>query len=139
MLAREKQAENLAKRLYDLALEHNQSQVWIHGKAFKPNVSYIDGSYSLLVGYFLERLGMKPNYVDPLTNDIHSQIQGVVLMAHHAPTTYGNTTMEQVYEQPFYCNILPGSIVVDPWRYLTQKDLPNCMLIHYGNTRPPQQ
>ena len=135
MLAREKQAENMAKKLADLATEHNHTNIWIHGKAFKPNVAYIDGSYSLLVGYFLERMGFTPKYVDPLTNDIHSQIQGVVLMAHHAPTTYGNTTMQQVYDQPFYCDILPGSIVVDPWRYLTQKDLPGCTLIHYGNTR----
>lgn len=135
MLAREKQAENMAKKLYDLAVSHNHQEVWIHGKSFKPNVEYIDGSYSLLVGFFLEKMGIKPGYVDPLTNDIHSQIQGVVLMAHHAPTTYGNTAMQQVSEQPFYCDILPGSIVVDPWRYLQQSALPGCTLIYYGNTR----
>ena len=135
MLSRERQAFNMAKKLVLLAHDHNKANIWIHGKAFKPNVPYIDGSYSLLVGYFVSTLGMEVKYVDPLTNDIHAHIEGVVLMAHHAPTTYGNTTMQQVYEQSFYCTIADGSVILDPWRYLKQSDIPNCILVHYGNTR----
>jgi UDPglucose 6-dehydrogenase len=135
MNAREKQAENMARKLVDLAKENAIQEIWIHGKAFKPNVPYIDGSYSLLVGYYVEKMGVTPQYVDPLTNDIHHSIHGVVLMAHHAPTTYGNTTMKQATSQAFYCEVREGSIIVDPWRYLTVTDVPGCRIVQYGNTR----
>ena len=48
MNAREIQAKNLAKFLVATALEHNLP-VLIHGVAYKPDVPYRDGSYSLLV------------------------------------------------------------------------------------------
>ncbi len=136
MKAREVQAENMAKKLISLAKEHSLP-VWIHGKAFKPGVSYIDGSYSLLVGYYVEQAGIELNYVDPLTNDIHHSIKGVVLLAHHAPTTYGNTTMDQAHSQPFYCEIEKGSVLLDPWRYLDHALVKSwgCKLVQYGNTR----
>jgi UDPglucose 6-dehydrogenase len=136
MKAREVQAENMAKKLISLAKEHSLP-VWIHGKAFKPNVEYIDGSYSLLVGYYVEQAGIELNYVDPLTGDLHDSIRGVVLMAHHAPTTYGNIAMKQEEEQPFYCTIESGSVLLDPWRYITpqQADKWHCTLVQYGNTR----
>lgn len=136
MRAREIQAKNMAQKLIDLAKE-NDLPVWIHGKAFKPGVSYVDGSYSLLVGHFIEQAGVFLGYVDPLTDDVHSSIQGVVLMAHHAPTTYGNTTMQQAQTQPTYCHIKAGSIVLDPWRYLTVEEVTSwgCKLVQYGNSR----
>ena len=135
MLSREKQAENVAKRLVSLAVEHDLEEIWIHGKAFKPNVQYIEGSYSLLVGHFVEELGYQVRYVDLLTDDVHSSIHGVILMAHHAPTTYGNTQVEHAKSQSFYCEIQPGSVILDPWRYLRQSELPGCLVVHYGNTR----
>jgi UDPglucose 6-dehydrogenase len=136
MRAREIQAKNMAQKLIDLAKENNLP-VWIHGKAFKPGVSYIDGSYSLLVGHYVEQAGLSLGYVDPLTDDIHSSIHGVVLMAHHAPTTYGNTTMQQAKTQPTYCHIKAGSVVLDPWRYLTTGEVTTwgCKLVQYGNSR----
>jgi UDPglucose 6-dehydrogenase len=136
MRAREVQAENMAKKLIALVQQYDLP-VWIHGKAFKPNVSYIDGSYSLLVGHYVEKAGVELNYVDPLTGDYHDSIRGVVLMAHHAPTTYGNTTMKQAEKQEFYCNIEAGSVIVDPWRYLTHEAVNTlgCTLVQYGNTR----
>ena len=100
-------------------------------------MSYIDGSYSLLVGYYVERAGIELNYVDPLTDDHHASIKGIVLLAHHAPTTYGNTTMEQAETQPFYCEIERGSVLLDPWRYLDQVMVNSwgCTLVRYGDTR----
>jgi UDPglucose 6-dehydrogenase len=137
MRAREVQAENMANKLIKLAKQHNLP-VWIHGKAFKPNVTYIDGSYSLLVGHYVEQAGIELDYIDPLTDDIHSSVKGVILMAHHAPTTYGNTTMKQADHQDFYCTFEAGSIIVDPWRYLDHDVVESwgCTLVHYGNTRP---
>jgi hypothetical protein len=88
-----------------------------------------------LVGYYLEQLGETVNYVDPLTGDDHAEISGVVLLAHHAPTTYSNSRVIGSDKQAFYAKIQPGSIVLDPWRKVTQAELPDCMIVHYGNTR----
>ena len=85
--------------------------------------------------HYIEEMGRKVKYVDPLTGDVHSEVHGVVLMAHHAPTTYDNTAMEQIKQQNFYCGFKPGSVIVDVWRYLTQADVPKCTLVSYGNTR----
>ena len=135
MQAREQQAKNLAKKLVSLA-EKNNLTIYLHGKAYKPGVSYTNGSYSLLIGHYVEQFGHKVKYIDPLTGDTHhGRVKGVIMMAHHAPTTYGNTSMELNKQQEFYCDIEPGSVVVDPWRYLKQADVPGCKLVHYGNTR----
>ena len=129
MGAREVQAENVAKKLVDLAKENNM-EVYIHGKAFKPGVSYIDGSYSLLVGHYVEQLGKLVTYIDPLTGDDNKMERGgVVLLAHSPSTTYkymGNQADEM------YCVIPMDSIVVDPWRKYTS-DVHK--VVHYGNTR----
>ena len=135
MLAREVQAENLAKKLKRLKDTTGKKEIWIHGKAYKPNVPYTQGSYSLLIGYYLEQMGEQVNYVDPLTNDVHDEIEGVVLLAHHAPTTYSNSKIIGSDKQSLYAKIKPGSVIVDPWRKITQAEIPNCMIVHYGNTR----
>ena len=128
MNAREIQAENLANELVKHAKE-NKMNIFIHGKAYKPNVSYCDGSYSLLVGHYCKIQGYKPNYIDPLTGNDLDQCYGVVLLAHSAKTTYQYI---DEYEDKLYCDILPGSVVVDPWRaYINDK----VKVIHYGNTR----
>lgn len=135
MFAREMQAKNIAKKLVDLAVQHNK-EIWIHGKSYKPGVPYINGSYSLLIEYYVKELGKQVNYIDPMTGDNHASIDGVILMAHHAPTTYGNTELPDLKnKQKFYAEFIPGSVVVDMWRYLNQEDIPGCVLIKYGNTR----
>jgi len=137
MKAREQQARNMARFVRDVAVEHGlEKSVYIHGKAYKPNVAYTEGSYSLLVGYYLEEMGIKPYYIDPLTEPTHVTFAiGVFLLAHNQQITYGysgNTT-----KQPLYCEIGSGSVIVDPWRtYTTTK--PNIKVIHYGNTRNNQ-
>lgn len=130
MNARDIQAKNVAKRLVSVAKATNMPIV-IHGKAYKPSVAYVDGSYSLLVGHFCEELGIKPTYADPLTGDIHdSPDPCVFLMAHNATTTYMYLGKEQIEQS--YCDIPDGSVVIDPWR--TYKN-DNVTVIHYGNTR----
>lgn len=128
MAAREIQAENLAKELVKQAKENNM-RIYIHGKAYKPSVSYCEGSYSLLVGYYCEQMGFTPTYIDPMTNDSLDECYGVVLLAHSAKTTY---QYWRDCEDLLYCEILPNSVVVDPWRAYTN---PNVKVIHYGNTR----
>jgi UDPglucose 6-dehydrogenase len=132
MHAREIQAENLALKLVDLANEYNYP-IYIHGKAYKPGVSYCDGSYSLLVGHYCEQHGFAPTYIDPLTGDnIPPEEPCVMLMAHSASTTYKYMKETSDYIDKLYCIIPANSVVVDPWR----KFISNASkVIYYGNTR----
>jgi UDPglucose 6-dehydrogenase len=137
MLARERQAENLAKFLFDTSTATNtQMPVVIHGKAYKPDVPYCIGSYSTLVGHYLKQLGVPVKYIDPLaddTTDVVATIDqpSVILWAHDRQITY-EYTGEQTRTQA-YCEIPNGSIIVDPWRKL--QDTAAFKVIHYGNTR----
>jgi UDPglucose 6-dehydrogenase len=136
MLARERQAENLAKFLFDAASTDRQMPVVIHGKAYKPDVPYCIGSYSTLVGYYLKKMGVAVKYIDPLADDQNDVIDSisepsVVLWAHDRQITY-EYTGEQTRTQA-YCEIPAGSVIVDPWRKLESTDTVN--VIHYGNTR----
>jgi UDPglucose 6-dehydrogenase len=135
MHAREIQAENLAKFLVEQAKQHGMSVV-IHGKAYKPDVPYCIGSYSTLVGHYVKKLGFNVRYIDPLADDpteVITELTGpcVILWAHNRKITY-EYTGDQADTKP-YCDILPGSIIVDPWRKLESTD--TVKVIHYGNTR----
>ena len=129
MTAREIQAKNLAKELVKYSKD-NRMNIFIHGKAYKPGVEYCDGSYSLLIGYYCEQLGHIPTYIDPLTGDDIKGVYGVVLLAHNSAVTYEYRGVNE--QQPLYCTIEKGSIVVDPWRTFKSADH---TVIHYGNTR----
>jgi UDPglucose 6-dehydrogenase len=132
MHAREKQAKLMAEVLVAEA-ENGNLPIYIHGKAYKPNVNYCDGSYSLLVGWYCKAAGIEPIYIDPLTEfNKPASVKGVVLLAHNQKITYGYSGVTD--EQPLYCVIESGSVVVDPWRKYTTDDL-SIKVIHYGNTR----
>ena len=130
--SREAQANNLAKFLVKLSLE-NSLPIYIHGKSFKPNVPYCDGSYSLLVGEQIKRItGQYPTYIDPLTEtQISNEIKGVILLAHNASITYNYNSR---ITNETYCQFLDGSIIVDPWRTF-KTDNQSIKVIHYGNSR----
>jgi UDPglucose 6-dehydrogenase len=132
MHAREQQAENLAKYLDNLHKKHGLPII-IHGKAYKPDVDMLDGSYSLLIGSYLDKLKSEYYYWDPLTGDrLPDSIPAIVLLAHNRQITYGYTG--ELPEQQLYFNLSGGSVVVDPWRtFTTEAD--NIEVIHYGNTR----
>ena len=129
MKARERQAKNMARYIYD---NREGLPVYIHGKAYKPGVTYTEGSYSLLVGYYLKEMGIDPVYIDPLTESANPDtVKGCILLAHNQIVTYGYAGVTDA--QPLYCKIDAGSVVIDPWRrYLTNS---NIKVIHYGNTR----
>lgn len=132
MHAREKQAKLMAKFLVEQARE-NRLPVFIHGKAYKPDVDFCDGSYSLLVGHYVKEYGIDPIYIDPLTGDtVDYVVKGVILLAHNKQITYGYTGANE--QQGMYCAVADGSIIVDPWRKFP-KTAPNLTVIHYGNTR----
>jgi UDPglucose 6-dehydrogenase len=136
MQAREVQAKNLAEFLVITAQKHNLPIV-IHGKAYKPDVPYCIGSYSTLIGHYINSMGHKVYYVDPLADDTTDVIGGtnhpaVVLLAHNRKVTYGYTGQEQT--ESFYYDLPSGSVIVDPWRSLPI-DMPGMTVVHYGNTR----
>ena len=135
MGAREVQAKNLA----DFLVEHaNNKPIVIHGKAYKPDVPYCIGSYSTLVGYYIEQAGKTVKYIDPLADDRTDCVDSIatasmVLYAHNRYITYGYTGQSAVMND-FYCDIPDGSIIVDPFRSLPKKSN-RYEVIHYGNTR----
>jgi UDPglucose 6-dehydrogenase len=112
MEAREIQAKNIATKLFDLSTNYNLPIV-ILGKSYKPNVEYIDGSSSILVGHYIGQLGGTVQYDS-------EPIQAVYLLGH-----YGK---HHDYEFP------SGSVILDVWReYKTNKT--DVTVLHYGNTR----
>jgi UDPglucose 6-dehydrogenase len=137
MLARERQAENLAKFLFKTATATDHwLPIVIHGKAYKPDVPYCIGSYSTLVGHYLKEMGVQVKYVDPLADDPTDVVDkvetpAVYLWAHNRKITYEYTGDQP--ETQAYCDIKPGSIIVDPWRKL--ESTADIRVVHYGNTR----
>ena len=123
MGAREVQAENLAKKLMSYNLP-----IVIVGKAYKPHVPYTNGSYSLLIGHYIEKAGRTLYYKDEHTGDNPPKTLGtaVYLLAHNPKVTYG-TDDKAKYDFP------KGSIIVDPWRQCPQ--IEGCTVVEYGNTR----
>ena len=132
MHAREIQAKNLAVYLSDLQ-ELTDLPIVIHGKAYKPDVDLLDGSYSLLIGSYLTEMGAKYTYSDPLTGDIVADdTTAIVLLAHNRTITYGYTG--EMPEQQLYYRLGLSSVVVDPWRKF-KTDTKSIKVLHYGNTR----
>ena len=132
MSAREQQAKNIARYLAKIQRQYNLP-IYIMGKAYKPDVDFVDGSYSLLIGHYLESVQAKFYYIDPLTGD-QPPFEGspvIAFLAHNRNITYGYTGEQR--EQELYCTLDAGSVIVDPWRqYKTNNDY---KVIHYGNTR----
>ena len=135
MGAREVQAKNLA----DFLIEHADGKpIVIHGKAYKPDVTFCIGSYSTLIGFYIEEQGLSVKYVDPIADnpkDVVGTIDepSIVLYAHNRYITYGYTG-QYTKDNTFYCDIPKGSTIVDPWRNLPL-DIAGMKVIHYGNTR----
>jgi UDPglucose 6-dehydrogenase len=111
MLAREVQAKNMALKLVKLAKE-NDLPIIILGKAYKPDVHYLDGSSSILVGHYCKEEGIVPEYDQP------HPYKAVYLLGH----------MGKHHDYKFP----KDSIVVDPWRSFKSDTV---KVIHYGNTR----
>lgn len=120
MRAREVQAENMAKTI----LKYGRN-VTIIGKAYKPNVPYINGSASMLVGYYVEQLGGTVNYYDEHTGDIDLKEDWTEVYL----IGYWDKYVEQL-------NFSPSNkaTIIDPWRKM-KSDKISGKVIHYGNTR----
>ena len=162
MHSREVQAENMAKRLIELANVDDwyPLPIVIVGKAYKPLVPYESGSSSMLVGHYINKLsqqhGFNLHYYDEKTNDIPPESilenPAVYLLAHNPEITYGDqldtvpgwyngehnvtdcdTALTVATGNGTELTFAPGSIVLDPWR--KTPDILNVRVVHYGNTR----
>ena len=159
MLSREKQAENMAKRLIEESTVGAgvvaPMPIIIVGKAYKPLVPYEAGSSSMLVGYYLEQMGAETYYYDEVIGEMPPEnvlnSAAVYLLAHNPQVTYGDQldTVPNWYgdHNVTDCDealsvktgngstltFPPGSTVVDPWRKTPSID--GVHVVHYGNTR----
>lgn len=126
MESREIQAKNMADYLRQFDLP-----IVIVGKAYKPEVEYLDGSPSLLVAsYIYDR---ECYYYDPILKEYPPENLGpaVYLLAHSAEITYVDAP--HIVRTEYDIQPANDSIIVDPWR--KQEYIPGCTVIHYGNTR----
>jgi len=112
--AREGQARNLAQTI----LTHGSSVV-ILGKAYKPGVPFIDGSYSLLLGHYIATFGGQVHYYDPATGDFdHPADASVYVIGYWADWVS--------------CFVpRPDTTIIDPWRRYPPTS--GLRVIHYGN------
>lgn len=120
MTAREKQAENMAIRCLQWG-----KNVTIIGKAYKPGVHYTNGSSSMLVGYYVEKLGGTVNYYDVHTGDtdLKEDWTEVYLIGYWD---------EYVKNIDFKDTTI--ATLIDPWRKFNKENYSG-HIIHYGNTR----
>ena len=136
MRAREIQARNLALFMCQKSEIYGLPMI-IHGKSYKPDVPYCIGSYSMLVAHYIKQQDRVVSYIDPLADDRSDCVDAlsepvVILMAHDRAITYGYTGHQQTTPAT-YCDIPPGSVIIDPWR--RDRDYDHSTVIAYGNTR----
>jgi len=113
MKAREEQANNIAKHFEKVGVSKDMPCV-VLGSGFKPGLAHQqEGSPSILVGFYLEKLGYTVTYDEMLD----------------VPAAY-------MLGWPKYfddADFARGSIVVDPWRGCNKKE--GVTVYHYGDTR----
>jgi UDPglucose 6-dehydrogenase len=107
MSAREIQAENVAKKLWEL---HNQQKlpIVILGESFKPGVPYTEGSYTRLIGHHIKnKFGYQHLNYDQIVEP------AIYLLGHRG-----------VHNETDFPD---GSVILDPWRERNKPDT-----IYYG-------
>jgi UDPglucose 6-dehydrogenase len=108
MLAREKQALNIAKKLVDLSNKHNLPIV-ILGKSYKPGVDYVEGSTTILTSHYVKEIGKDVDF------DIINK-PAIYLLGHRG----------EFHDIDFPKN----SVILDVWREYKNNNL---NVIYYGN------
>jgi len=100
MSAREKQAENMAKAI----LKHGKN-IHFTSDTYKPNTTLVDGSYSLLVQYYVKKHG------GSLVNGFDTPVEVIIRVHESDEITADNNT-----------------VIFDPWRSYPQAD----NVVYYG-------
>ena len=100
MTAREQQAETMARAI----LEHGEN-IWFSSDSYKPGTDLVDGSYSLLVQYYVKKHGGQ------LVNGIDTPVEVIVRVHESDKFTADDTTT-----------------IFDPWRTYPKAD----NVVYYG-------
>ena len=114
MKAREEQANNIAKHFEKIGVSKDMPCV-ILGAGFKPGLAtQHEGSPSILVGFYLEKLGYTVTYDEVLDQPAAYMLGWPKYFDNHM--------------------FAPGSYVIDPWRSCKDGGK-NVTVYHYGDTR----
>ena len=100
MTAREQQAETMARAI----LDHGEN-IWFSSDSYKPGTKLVDGSYSLLVQYYVKKHG------GTLANGIDTPVEVIVRVHESDKFTADDTTT-----------------IFDPWRTYPKAD----NVVYYG-------
>ena len=103
MTARERQAEKMAKEI----LKHGKN-VGFSSDSYKPGTTLVDGSYSLLVQYYVKKLG------GSIVNGFDNPVE-VIVRVHEEDDIQADK----------------NTIIFDPWRSYPKAS----NVIHYGNSK----
>ena len=125
MKAREEQAHNMAKFFEKIGVPKTMPVV-VLGAGFKPGLNQLEGSPSILVGSYLEKLGYSVTYD---REQFAKEVRGSVSTYSGQPSAYLLGWPEHFNDHLF----LSGSYVIDPWRMCPPKNGVN--VYHYGDTR----
>ena len=98
MESRELQAKNIVNKLVELHDKHNLPIV-ILGESYKPGISYIDGSYTRLIGHYISKEILSYDKIES---------PAIYLLGHRG-----------VYNETVFPD---GSVVLDPWRESNKPD-----------------
>ncbi|SVC81925.1 uncharacterized protein METZ01_LOCUS334779, partial [marine metagenome] len=118
--SREVQSKNIAKFMIS---KSKGDKYVILGTGFKPGTDQLEGSPSILVGYYLEKENKSVAYTNSLEgvekdlNEPHTYLIG------HFGGFYNN------YE------FAKNSIIVDPWREINIINRHDLLIFHYGNSK----
>jgi hypothetical protein len=106
MTAREQQAENMARAI----LTHGNN-IWFSSDSYKPTTNLVDGSYSLLVQYYVRKHGGQ------LANGIDTPVE-VIVRVHETDEFLADDKTK----------------IFDPWRSYPKAD----NVIYYGKDQTTQ-
>lgn len=115
MLCREYQTKFLSDLTIKALYDYNLNTVILLGKAFKPETNLTDGSPALLLKNLLELEGLHPVILDPHID--YNYAERLILYCTQA--VYVITTKHKEWID---FNFPKGSVVIDPWRYIPDKE-----------------
>jgi UDPglucose 6-dehydrogenase len=122
-----KQREYQTDWLADLIEEHSgRYPIIILGKSFKPETNLTIGSPSILLKNILEERGHKVLMWDPYIDKSIKDLDNIGIMGNE-PHLYFIGTKHPEFISYDYAK---GSIIIDPWRYIPDKD--GCEVIQVG-------
>ena len=115
MMQRESQSDWLA----DIIIQNsNGKKINILGKTFKAESNLTLGSPSILLNNILLERGVEVNIWDPFIDGDFKKFVNLYHWDKEPQLFFIGTKHEEFEDFPF----IKGSVVIDPWRYLSQKE-----------------